>query len=169
MRASIVNVEWKDNNTFEFGRGKRYPRITHIYGVTETAIQIRWVTRYKPWGQIAAARGNFVFLPNYKAGSGRGVDFTMEGFVDLVGKEYEDVLDGIDFLFAKGYVDKDKECIGGGSMAVIFPAGWPPGIPTVLPQPFPLWAPAIKSPGEISLKYPGMITLFNGASGHTKT
>ena len=104
----------------DYEAGKRYPLITYIHGGPESAIQNGWVTRYNLWGQIAAARGYFVFLPNYRAGSGRGVDFTMEGFGDLVGKEYEDVLDGIDYLIEKGYVDKYKVGIGGGSYGGYF-------------------------------------------------
>jgi dipeptidyl aminopeptidase/acylaminoacyl peptidase len=104
----------------DYEAGKRYPLITYIHGGPESAIQNGWVTRYNLWGQIAAARGYFVFLPNYRAGSGRGVDFTMEGFADLVGKEYEDVLDGIDHLIEKGYVDKNKVGIGGGSYGGYF-------------------------------------------------
>lgn len=104
----------------DYEAGKKYPLITYIHGGPEAAVQNGWVTRYNLWGHIAAARGYFVFLPNYRAGSGRGVDFTMEGFGDLVGKEYEDVLDGIDFLIAKGFVDKDKVGIGGGSYGGYF-------------------------------------------------
>jgi dipeptidyl aminopeptidase/acylaminoacyl peptidase len=102
--------------------GKAYPLITYIHGGPEAANQNGWVTRYSIWGQVAAARGYFFFMPNYRAGSGRGVDFTMEGFGDLVGKEYDDVLDGIDHLINLGFVDKNRVGIGGGSYGGYFSA-----------------------------------------------
>ncbi len=102
--------------------GESYPVITYIHGGPEAANQNGWVTRYSIWGQVAAARGYFFFMPNYRAGSGRGVDFTMEGFGDLVGKEYDDVLDGIDHLIDIGYVDKERVGIGGGSYGGYFSA-----------------------------------------------
>ncbi len=106
----------------DYEPGKAYPLITYIHGGPEAANQNGWVTRYSIWGQVAAARGYFFFMPNYRAGSGRGVDFTMEGFGDLVGKEYDDVLDGIDHLINIGYVDKNRVGIGGGSYGGYFSA-----------------------------------------------
>lgn len=105
-----------------FEEGKRYPLITYIHGGPEAAVQNGWVTRYSTWGQVAAARGYFVFMPNYRASSGRGVDFTMAGYGDLVGVEYDDVLDGIDYLIRQGAVDKDRVGIGGGSYGGYFSA-----------------------------------------------
>ena len=61
-------------------------------------------------------------MPNYRASSGRGVDFTMVGYGDLVGVEYDDVLDGIDHLIEIGYVDKDRVGMGGGSYGGYFSA-----------------------------------------------
>jgi dipeptidyl aminopeptidase/acylaminoacyl peptidase len=102
--------------------GKRYPLIVYIHGGPEAANQNGWNTYYSRWGQVAAGRDYFLFMPNYRAGSGRGVDFTMEGFADLVGKEYEDVLDGIDYLIEQGLVDENRVGIGGGSYGGYFSA-----------------------------------------------
>ncbi len=102
--------------------GDSYPLITYIHGGPEAAVQNGWVTNYSTWGQIAASRGYFVFMPNYRASSGRGVEFTMEGYGDLGGAEYDDVLDGIDHLIAKGYVQHGKVGIGGGSYGGYFSA-----------------------------------------------
>ncbi|PWD98504.1 S9 family peptidase [Marinilabilia rubra] len=102
--------------------GNSYPLITYIHGGPEAAVQNGWTTRYSTWGQVAAARDYFVFMPNYRASSGRGIDFTMAGFGDLVGAEYNDVLDGIDALIDKGFVDPEKVGIGGGSYGGYFSA-----------------------------------------------
>jgi dipeptidyl aminopeptidase/acylaminoacyl peptidase len=105
-----------------YEQGKKYPLITYIHGGPEAAVQNGWETSYGSWGQFAAAKDYFVFMPNYRASSGRGVEFTMTGFGDLAGKEFEDVIDGIDFLIQKGFVDKNKVGIGGGSYGGYFSA-----------------------------------------------
>lgn len=105
-----------------FQEGKRYPLITYIHGGPEACEQNGWNTSYGKWGQIAAAKDYFFFLPNYRASSGRGVEFTMMGFGDLAGKEFDDVIDGIDYLIDKGYVEKNKVGIGGGSYGGYFSA-----------------------------------------------
>ena len=103
--------------------GKRYPLIIYIHGGPEAANQNGWNTYYSRWGQVASAREYFLFMPNYRAGSGRGVEFTMAGFGDLLGVEYDDVLDGIDHLIELGLVDKNRVGIGGGSYGGYF-AAW---------------------------------------------
>ncbi|MGQ9848126.1 MAG: prolyl oligopeptidase family serine peptidase, partial [Bacteroidales bacterium] len=105
-----------------FEQGKKYPLITYIHGGPEASVQNGWETGYSSWGQFAAAKDYFVFMPNYRASSGRGVEFTMAGFGDLAGKEFEDVIDGIDYLIQKGFVDKNKVGIGGGSYGGYFSA-----------------------------------------------
>ncbi len=105
-----------------FESGKRYPLINYIHGGPEAAIQNGWNTGYGSWGQFAAAKDFFVFMPNYRASSGRGVEFTMMGFGDLTGKEFDDVIDGIDYLIKKGYVDSLRVGIGGGSYGGYFSA-----------------------------------------------
>jgi len=103
--------------------GKQYPAIVYIHGGPEACVQNGWLNYYSYWGHFAAAKGFFVFYPNYRASSGRGVDFTMAGFGDLLGKEFSDVIDGIDFLINKGMIDKNKVGIGGGSYGGYF-AAW---------------------------------------------
>ena len=105
-----------------YEEGKKYPLIVHIHGGPEHSTSNGWQTAYNRWGQIAAAKGFFVFMPNYRASSSRGVEFTMKGFGDLAGGEFNDVIDGIDYLIAKGLVDKDKVGIGGGSYGGYFSA-----------------------------------------------
>jgi dipeptidyl aminopeptidase/acylaminoacyl peptidase len=106
-----------------YKEGEKYPLITYIHGGPEAAVHNGWNSGYSTWGQFAAAKDMFVFYPNYRASSGRGVEFTMEGFNDLLGKEYTDVLDGIDYLIDKGMVDGQRVGIGGGSYGGYF-AAW---------------------------------------------
>jgi dipeptidyl aminopeptidase/acylaminoacyl peptidase len=105
-----------------YQEGNKYPLIVHIHGGPEHSTSNGWQTAYNRWGQIAAAKGFFVFMPNYRASSSRGVDFTMKGLGDLAGAEFNDVIDGIDYLIAEGFVDKNKVGIGGGSYGGYFSA-----------------------------------------------
>jgi dipeptidyl aminopeptidase/acylaminoacyl peptidase len=105
-----------------YEEGNKYPLIVHIHGGPEHSTSNGWQTAYNRWGQIAAAKGFFVFMPNYRASSSRGVEFTMKGFGDLAGGEFNDVIDGIDYLIAEGLVDRDKVGIGGGSYGGYFSA-----------------------------------------------
>ncbi len=107
----------------EYEEGKKYPVIVYIHGGPEACVKNGWNNGYSQWGQFAASRGFFVFSPNYRAGSGRGVEFTMAGYGDLLGAEYDDVLDGIDHLIKRGLADKDRIGIGGGSYGGFF-AAW---------------------------------------------
>jgi dipeptidyl aminopeptidase/acylaminoacyl peptidase len=107
----------------DYQPGKAYPMIVYIHGGPEACVKNGWNNGYSQWGQFAAARGFFVFSPNYRASSGRGVEFTMAGYGDLLGVEYNDVLDGIDHLIAQGLADKSKIGIGGGSYGGFF-AAW---------------------------------------------
>jgi len=105
-----------------YEEGKSYPMIVYIHGGPEACVKNGWNNGYSQWGQFAAARGFFVFSPNYRASSGRGVAFSMAGYADLLGVEYDDVLDGIDHLVAAGLVDKARVGIGGGSYGGFFAA-----------------------------------------------
>ncbi len=103
--------------------GKKYPLIVDIHGGPEGAYQNGWVTGYGNWGQVAAAKGFFVFMPNYRASTGRGVAYAKMGLGDLAGKEFTDVLDGIDKLVEMDLVDPKRVGIGGGSYGGYF-AAW---------------------------------------------
>ena len=106
----------------DYKKDERYPLICMIHGGPESAMQNGWQTYYSRWGQIAAGKGFFVFMPNYRASSGRGIEFTMKGFGDTGGAEFTDVLDGIDYLVKQGLVDKKRVGIGGGSYGGFFAA-----------------------------------------------
>jgi dipeptidyl aminopeptidase/acylaminoacyl peptidase len=115
-----LNIEGLLFYPVNFEEGKRYPMIVYVHGGPEATNSYGWNTGYNRWGQSAAAQDFFVFMPNYRAGSGRGYEFTMMGFADAGGREFDDVIDGIKYLVFKGYVDKNKVGIGGGSYGGYF-------------------------------------------------
>lgn len=96
--------------------------ICMIHGGPESAILNGWNTSYSRWGQIAAGEDYFVFMPNYRSSSGRGVEFSKMDHGDLGDEEFLDVIDGIEYLAGKGYIDRSKVGIGGGSYGGYFSA-----------------------------------------------
>ena len=55
------------------------------------------------------------FLPNFRGSVGRGVDYTVINNRDFGGKDFQDILSGVDFLIQKGIADQDRLGIGGWS------------------------------------------------------
>jgi len=105
-----------------YKKGQKYPLINYIHGGPEACVKDGWSTYYSMWGQVAAAKGYFIFMPNYRGSSGRGVAYSKMDQGDMADEEFNDVLDGIDYLIEKGMVDKDKVGIGGGSYGGYFSA-----------------------------------------------
>lgn len=81
-----------------------------------------WGTRALYPAQVLAGAGFAVFLPNYRGSGGRGVAFTRANHRDLGGREFHDVLDGIDHLHAQGLADRDRVGISGTSYGGYFSA-----------------------------------------------
>jgi dipeptidyl aminopeptidase/acylaminoacyl peptidase len=94
---------------------QRYPLILAVHGGPEAHVSNGWVTSYGNPGQTAAARGFAVFYPNYRGSTGRGVAFAKAHQRDAAGKEFDDLVDGVDHLIETGMVDRDKVGVTGGS------------------------------------------------------
>lgn len=122
-KQEIITYEARDGETIEGilirplneEKGKRYPLLTVVHGGPEAHISNGWITRYAYPGQIAAARGFAIFYPNYRGSTARGVAFRKAHQADYGGKEFDDVLDGVDYLVKSGLVDRKKVGVTGGS------------------------------------------------------
>jgi len=91
------------------------PLYVHVHGGPEGVRHIGWNNRYNNWPQILAQKGFVIFIPNYRGSTGRGVEFTKGDHGDMMGLDFNDVLDGIDDLIEKKWVDTKKVGIAGGS------------------------------------------------------
>ncbi|MBL7472017.1 S9 family peptidase [Robertkochia sediminum] len=91
------------------------PMITVVHGGPEAHYDNGWLTGYSMPGQMAAGQGFAVFYPNYRGSTGRGVKFAMSSQGDPGGKEFDDIIDGIDHLIANYGIDKDRVGVTGGS------------------------------------------------------
>ncbi len=98
-----------------FQKGQRYPLQVQVHGGPESAQLDGWNTYYSSWVQLLAQRGFMVLMPNYRGSIGRGVAYAKGDQLDLMGKEFQDILAGIDSLIAWGMVDSLRVGIGGGS------------------------------------------------------
>jgi dipeptidyl aminopeptidase/acylaminoacyl peptidase len=96
-------------------KGKRYPLVLTVHGGPEAHYSNGWLTLYHSLGQVGAARGMAVFYPNYRGSTGYGVEFSMKGQREAGGKEFDDLIDGVDHLVKMGLVDDKKVGITGGS------------------------------------------------------
>ncbi len=95
--------------------GMKYPLILDVHGGPESQVQLGWSTRYGSPGQMAAAEGIAVMRPNYRGSTGRGVAFAKAHQSDYGGKEFDDLIDGVDYLVGEGLIDNDRVGITGGS------------------------------------------------------
>ena len=98
-----------------FKPGRRYPLIIAVHGGPESHYPNRWLTGYFNPAQVLAGKGYVVFYPNYRASTGYGLDFAMQGYMDAAGKEFDDVADGITYLIEEGIADPSRVGLGGGS------------------------------------------------------
>ncbi|MCA9649742.1 MAG: S9 family peptidase [Myxococcales bacterium] len=100
--------------------GQRYPLAVLVHGGPEGISHDGWNTRGGYPTQLFATRGYVVLEPNYRGSRGRGVAFGKADHGDLGGKEFEDVLAGIDHLVAEGLVDGERVGMGGWSYGGYF-------------------------------------------------
>lgn len=98
-----------------YTQGQRLPVITVVHGGPESHYKNGWLTGYSSPGQMAAAEGYAVFYPNYRGSTGRGIDFTYSSQADMAGKEFDDVVDGVDYLIQQGIADTNRIGVTGGS------------------------------------------------------
>jgi dipeptidyl aminopeptidase/acylaminoacyl peptidase len=103
--------------------GQRYPLITVVHGGPESHYRNGWLTTYGNLGQMAAAEGYLLFFPNYRGSTGRGLEFILTSQADPAGKEFDDIIDGVDYLIERGLADRDKVGVTGGSYGG-YATGW---------------------------------------------
>ena len=95
--------------------GERHPLILVIHGGPEAHYSNGWMSGYSAPAQTLAARGYALFYPNYRASTGRGVEFSKLDHYDPAGKEFDDIVDAKAHLVDIGLVDPDRVGITGGS------------------------------------------------------
>ena len=87
------------------------PLIALIHGGPTGA----WESSIEAWGQLLAAHGYAVFYPNIRGSVGYGQKFIESNRADWGGADFEDVMQGVEDLIAKGVADPNRLGIGGWS------------------------------------------------------
>ncbi len=105
-----------------YDKGSKYPLLLQIHGGPEGISTNGWNTRSLYPVQLYAKAGFVVLEPNYRGSGGRGVAFAKADHRDMAGKEFEDVISGVDTLIARGIIDPDKIGTGGFSYGGYFSA-----------------------------------------------
>jgi len=95
--------------------GNTYPLILYVHGGPESHETNGWKSSYSTPGQVMAGKGYLVLYLNYRASTGYGVDFSMEGFMDPAGKEFDDLADGIEWATREKGADPHRVGMAGGS------------------------------------------------------
>lgn len=99
----------------DYEPGRRYPLFVQYHGGPEAADTNGWYATVTRWGQMLAARGIATLYPNYRGSIGRGIAFAEANQGDMMGREFDDALAGIDHLVKTGLADGDRVALGGGS------------------------------------------------------
>lgn len=107
----------------DYETGKKYPLVIYVHGGPESHHSNAWLSRYSTPGQVMAGKGYMVLYLNYRASTGYGVDFAMEGFMDPAGKEFDDIADGIEYLISEKGADRERVGLAGGSYGG-YASGW---------------------------------------------
>jgi len=92
---------------------RQYPLVTWVHGGPTSAATFRYPSG--GYAQLLAARGIAVFLPNFRGSVGWGVQFAESNLGDLGGKDFEDIMAGIDHCIASGIANPNRLGIGGWS------------------------------------------------------
>lgn len=121
--ATSESIHWKGAHGWDmqgilvkpvsYEKGKRYPLVTWVHGGPASASTFRYPS--DGYVQLLAAKGMAVFLPNYRGSVGWGVKFAESNLGDLGGRDFEDIMAGIDSCVASGVADPNRLGIGGWS------------------------------------------------------
>lgn len=98
------------------------PMVTLVHGGPLLAHLNRYTPAYREQGLLATS-GIAVFMPNPRGSTGWGLEFAESNIGDMGGKDWEDILAGIDHCVELGIADPDRQGIAGNSYGG-FMAAW---------------------------------------------
>ncbi len=101
-----------------FDASKKYPLLVENHGGPIS----NYGDRFSPEIQLLASAGYVVFYPNPRGSTSYGEKFGNLLFNNYPGNDYDDVMDGVDAVIAKGYIDSQELYVTGGSAGGIMTA-----------------------------------------------
>lgn len=102
----------------QFSESNKYPLIVENHGGPIS----NYGDRFSPEIQLLSCAGYVVFYPNPRGSTSYGEEFGNLLYHDYPGDDYHDVMDGVQAVVDKGYVNKDKLYVTGGSAGGIMTA-----------------------------------------------
>ncbi len=119
--AATSIIKWKGPDNFDiegllvkplgYEAGKRYPLILQIHGGPYS----RWNDDFSSRTQVFAAQGYAVLKPNPRGSTGYGSKFATANVGDWGGKDFRDIMAGVDAVIARGIADPDRLVVMGNS------------------------------------------------------
>ena len=119
--ADAEVIKWKGPDNFDiegvlvkplgYEAGKKYPLILNIHGGPYGKFSDSFNARIQIW----TANGYAVLMPNPRGSTGYGEKFAQTNIGDWGGKDFQDIMAGVDAVIAKGIADADKCVVMGGS------------------------------------------------------
>ncbi len=94
-----------------FDPAKKYPLLMWIHGGPWSMYSVAWNWAF----QNFAANGYAVLWMNPRGSTGYGQDFVLGIQNSYPGKDYDDLMAGVDAALSRGFVDKDNLFVCGGS------------------------------------------------------
>lgn len=122
-KQELISYKARDGVTLEgllmyppdYNNSTKYPLIVYVHGGPESHHNNAWLSSYSTPGQVMANKGYLVVYLNYRASTGYGVDFAMEGFMDAAGTEFDDIADAMEYLIKEKGADRERIGMAGGS------------------------------------------------------
>lgn len=124
--AELVTLTSADGKTPLYGRlftpkgaaksKEKYPTVVYVYGGPHAQlVQDRWMGGAPYWELLMAQRGYVVFVMDNRGSANRGFDFEQVIHRNLGENELADQREGVKFLHALPYVDKERMGVHGWS------------------------------------------------------
>jgi dipeptidyl aminopeptidase/acylaminoacyl peptidase len=119
-------IEWKNSRDGHvihgvidlppgYTAGSHYKTIVHVHGGPEEAWTLGWHGNWYNYAAMLSSHGYVVLLPDPRGSQGQGPAFAEANYQDWGGQDFQDILDGVDFLVKQGIADLDRMAIGGWS------------------------------------------------------
>jgi dipeptidyl aminopeptidase/acylaminoacyl peptidase len=119
--ATAKIVKWKSTDGLEiegilylppdYDADKSRPFLLHIHGGPAGVFTDRFISRYHVW----AGLGYVQLCPNVRGSSGYSDDFLRGNMNDIGGRDYEDLMTGVDYLIEEEIIDSLKMAVRGWS------------------------------------------------------